>query len=353
MPEGPETPKAQEGLQGSRETLVQPAAPGPSHIDKPMEMEEVKPLVDQTIDLNVTIPANLPEDPADIIILDDDEPSFTDSYPETVSTPIIEMALDHKRSSEDTSPSTSPPKRQATEETVDPALPEASLPKGTMEKDLLLKRYEVFASDYLSVQGVRGNILGLEASNLPSKRQIECSSRFQLRTAAYEMEPPEVIAEHWLDHLRGKGILVECPLDQFTNPADWIPLYTSESLQRYLPAALSAFPTQGVPSLIAVTPPECHVCSDKEFLLCNFHRHECLVRQSFNIEGKHRQLAFCPYCRVINENSDTALSHVRKHLNLQFVCGGCLSRSFLNGLALNRHMRTCPSITAIRDCSKK
>ena len=85
------------------------------------------------------------------------------------------------------------------------------------------------------------------------------------------MEPPEVIAEHWLDHLRSEGVLVECPPDQFTAPADWIPLYTSESLQRYLPTALSAFPNQGVPSLIAVTPPKYHVGSDKEFLLCNFH----------------------------------------------------------------------------------
>ena len=89
MPEGPETPKAQEGLQGGREAPVQPAAPGPSHIDEPMEMEEVKLLVDQMIDLDITILANLPEDPADIVILDDDELSFTDSYPEAISTPII------------------------------------------------------------------------------------------------------------------------------------------------------------------------------------------------------------------------------------------------------------------------
>ena len=178
MPEGPETPKAPEGLQGSREALVQPVAPGPSHIGKPMEMEEVKPLVDQLIDLDITIPANLPEDPTDIVILDDDEPIFTDSYSEAVSTPIIQMASDCKRSLEDTSPSTSPLKRQATEETVDPDLPEASLPKGTTEKDLLLKRYEVFASDYVCMQGVRGSILRLEASNSPLKWQIERSSRF-------------------------------------------------------------------------------------------------------------------------------------------------------------------------------
>ena len=219
-PEGPESPKAQEGLQGGREVLVQPAAPGPSHIDEPMKTEEVKPLVDQMIDLDVTILPNLPEDPADVVILDNDEPSFTDSYPEAVSTPIIETASDRKQSSEDTSPSTSPPKRQATEETVDPALPEASLPKGTTEKDLLLKRYEVFASDYLSVQGVRGSILRLEAGDLPSKRQIERSSHFRLRMAVSETEPPEVIIEHWLDHLRSEGILVECPPDQFTAPVD-------------------------------------------------------------------------------------------------------------------------------------
>ena len=114
MPEGPETPKAQEGLQGGGEALVQPAIPGPLHIDKPMETEEEKPLGALLIDVNATLLTNLPEDPADIIILDDDEPSFTDSYTEAVSTPIIESASDRKRSSEETSPSTSPQKKQAT-----------------------------------------------------------------------------------------------------------------------------------------------------------------------------------------------------------------------------------------------
>ena len=149
------------------------------------------------------------------------------------------------------------------------------------------------------------------------------------------MEPPEVIAEHWLSNLRRDGLLVEYPPDQFTATADWIPLYTREGLQKYLPAA-----------------PEVRVSTDKEFLLCNFHRHGCLMRQSFNLEGRRRQLAFCLYCGVINKNSDTALSHVRKHLDLQFVCGGCFSRSFLNGPALNKHMKACASVTAIQDHSK-
>ena len=230
---------------------------------------------------------------------------------------------------------------------------DVSLPKGTTEKDLLPRRYEVFASDYEWVQRVRGSLLGLESDNSPSRRQIEGSSRFRLRMAASETEPPEVIAEHWLDNLRNDDILVECPPDQFTAPVDCIPLYTSKGLQKYLPAALSAFPSQGVPSLIAVMPPKFHVGSDKELSLCNFHRHGCLIRQSFNIEGKCRQLTFCPYCGVIKENSDMALSHVRKHLDLQFVCGGCFSRSFLNGPALNKHMRTCALVATIRDRSNR
>ena len=352
MPEEPGTPKVQEHLEGDGEAPVQPAIPDPSHIDETMETEEEKPLGILPIDLDATIPTNLPEDLADIIVLDDDDLSFTDSYPVGVSTPIIVSASDHKRLLEETSPSTSPQKKQATEGAVDPPSPPVSLPKGTTEKDLLPRRHKVFSSDYEWVQRVRGKLLRLEANDSPSKSQINHSSHFHLRTAASEMELPEVVVEHWLESLREDGILVECPPDQFTAPDDWIPLYTRAGLQHYLPAALSAFQNQGVPSLIAVAPPDFHVGSDEEFLLSNFHWHVCLVRQSFNIEGRHRQLAFCPYCGVINENSNMALSHVRKHLNLQFVCGGCFSKSFLNGPALHKHMRTCASVAAIRDRSK-
>ena len=171
--------------------------------------------------------------------------------------------------------------------------------------------------------------------------------------AASETDLPEVIMEHWLPILRREGLLVESPPDQFTALADWIPFYTREGLQKYLPAALSAFPSQGVPSLIAIVPPEFRVGLGKEFLLSNFHRHSCLMRQSFNLEGRCRQLSFCLYCGVINKNSDMALSHVRKHLDLQFVCGGFYSCSFLNGPALNKHMKSqCASVTAIQDRAK-
>ena len=188
---------------------------------------------------------------------------------------------------------------------------------------------------------------------MPSRKDIDTSDRFVPQAAASELDLPEVITDHWLPILQEEGLLVECSLDQFTTTVDWVPLYTREGIERYLPAALSSFVSAGAPRLTAIVPLECHVGTDKEFLLSNFHQQGCLMRQSFTIGGRHRQLAFCPYCRVINENSDTALSHVRKHLDLHFICGGCYSKSFLNEPALHKHMRTqCPSMMAIRDQSR-
>ena len=143
-------------------------------------MKEEKPLGMLLIDLNTTILTNLPEDPADINVLDDDDQSFTDSSPVGVSTPIIESASDRKRLSEETSPSTSPQKKQATEGMVGLPSLQVSLLKGMTEKDLLPRRHGVFTSNYEWVQHMRGRLLGLEANDLPSKSQIDHSSHFRL-----------------------------------------------------------------------------------------------------------------------------------------------------------------------------
>ena len=87
---------------------------------------------------------------------------------------------------------------------------------------------------------------------------------------------------------------MEWPLDQFTTLADWIPLYTRDGLQKYLPAVLSAFPSQGTPSLIAVAPPEFRVGTDKEFLLCNFHCHQSSRDSHLTLKGGAGNLLSVP-----------------------------------------------------------
>ena len=146
------------------------------------------------------------------------------------------------------------------------------------------------------------SLLRLEAGTTPSRKDIDTSECFVPRAAASKSDLPEVITDHWLPILWEEGLLVECSLDQFTTMVDWVPLYTREGLERYLPVALSSFVSTGAPQLTAIVPPECRVGTDKEFLLSNCHQHGCLVRQSFTIGGRRRQLAFCPYCGVINEN---------------------------------------------------
>ena len=96
VPKGPESPKTEEGLQGHGGAPAQPAAPGPSHIGGPMETEGEEPLETKTIDLDVTILANLPEDAADVIILDDEVLSLPGDYPEAASTPKIKVASGYK-----------------------------------------------------------------------------------------------------------------------------------------------------------------------------------------------------------------------------------------------------------------
>ena len=354
VPRGPASLKTEEGLWGRSGGPAGPDVPGPSRISGPMETEGNKLYEQEGINLDATLHGFNPEDAAAVIISDDDETSFPADMPQTIPTLKIELAWGQKQPLEDRSPHSSPPKKQATEEKEESPPPhEAILPRGVSEEDILPKRYEIFTSDYNWVQSIRGSLLGLEAGTMPSRRDINNSSRFVPRAAASESDLPEVITKHWLPILRREGLLVECPPDQFTAPANWVPLYTCEGLQKYLPVALSSYPSQGTLSLTAIAPPEFHVGTDKELLLLNFHHHQCLMRQLFNLDGRHRHLTFCPYCEVINKNSDTALSHVRKHLDLQFVCAGCYSKSFLNGPALNKHMRTqCPSVMAIQDRSK-
>ena len=291
------------------------------------------------------------EEVAGIVISEDEEIDLTIDVPQAASMPKSEPALSQKQPLENQSPCPSPPKKRATgvEEKSTPQW-KAALPRGVKKEDILPKRYETFTADNSWVQCVRCSLLGLEAGTMPSREDINTSECFIPRAAASESDLPEVITDYWLPILREEGLLVEYPPDQFTAMADWVPLYTQEGLEKYLPVALFSFASTGPPSLTAVVPPEFCMGTDKEFLLMNLHRHGCLVRQSFSIGGRYRQLAFCPYCGVINENSDTALSHMRKHLNL--LCGGCYSKSFLNEPALHKHMRTqCPSVMAIRDQS--
>ena len=265
VPKEPVPPKMEESLWGRSGAPTGPDAPGLSRIGESasqvhaaeVEAEVSKLYEEGGVNPDQSLPGITLEDAAAIIISDDDEVDFSVDMPQGVSTLKVELAWKQKRPLEDKSPRSSPPKKRAIEEKEESLPPhEATLPRGVLEEDILPKRYEIFISDHEWVQDVRCSLLGLETETTPSRKDIDNSSCFIPRAASSESELPEVITDHWLPILRREGLLVECPPDQFTVQADWVPLYTLEGLQKYLPAALSSFPSEGTPSLTAVVPPE-------------------------------------------------------------------------------------------------
>ena len=225
---------------------------------------------------------------------------------------------------------------------------EQNLPAETMEAVLITTRNELYGKDYPHVQEVRAHLLGLAPDVTPTDAQINASPRFALRPAAVEKDVPDIVTDYWMPYLEENDRLADCPPEEFNATDGWVPLYTPEKLEEHLPAALSAFGSAKPPRLMAVVPLNFPLGIDKEFMLTSFHVRGCLRRASLMVSGKRRQVAFCPYCGVTNDNAETGLNHVWKHLDVMLVCGGCHTKSVCLGQALQKHMKdNCPAILAI------
>ena len=253
-----------------------------------------------------------------------------------------------RKRSREGGPSDAPPtKKQADRDETAPQQ-EQSLPAETMEAVLIATRNELYGKDYPPVQEVQARLLGLDPDVTPTDAQINASPRFALRSAAVERDAPDIVTDHWMPYLEENDRLADCPPEEFNATEGWVPLYTLEKLEEHLPAALSAFGSAKPPRLTAVVPPNFPLGMDKEFMLTSFHLRACLRRTSLMISGKRRQVAFCPYCGVTNDNAETGLNHVRKHLDVMLVCGGCHTKSVCLGQALQKHMKdNCPAVLAI------
>ena len=225
---------------------------------------------------------------------------------------------------------------------------ETNLPAETAEAVLITTRNELYGKDYPQVQEIRARLLSLAPDVTPTDAQINASPQFALRLVAVEKDAPDIVTDYWMPYLEKNNRLADCPPEEFNATDGWVPLYTPEKLEEHLPAALSAFGSAKPPRLMAVVPPNFPLSIDKEFMLTSFHVRGCLRRASLTVSGKRRQVAFCPYCGVTNENAETGLNHVRKHLDVMLVCGGCHTKSVCLGQALQKHMKdNCPAVLAI------
>ena len=253
-----------------------------------------------------------------------------------------------RKRSREGGPSDAPPMKKPADRDETAPQQEQSLPAETMEAVLIATRNELYGKDYPPVQEVRAHLLGLDPDITPTDAQINASPRFALRPAVVERDAPDIVTDHWMPYLEENDRLADCPPEEFKATEGWVPLYTPEKLEEHLPAALSAFGSAKPPRLTAVVPPNFPLGMDKEFMLTSFHLRACLRRASLTVSGKRRQVTFCPYCGITNDNAETGLNHIRKHLEMMLVCGGCHTKSVCLGQALQKHMKdNCPAVLAI------
>ena len=253
-----------------------------------------------------------------------------------------------RKRSREGGPSDAPPTKKPADRDETAPQQEQNLPAETTEAVLITTRNELYGKDYPHVQEVRAHLLGLAPDVTPTDAQINASPRFALRPAAVEKDAPDIVTDYWMPYLEENDQLADCPPEEFNATDSWVPLYTPEKLEEHLPAALSAFGSAKPPCLMAVVPPNFPLGIDKEFMLTSFHIRGCLRRASLMVCGKRRQVAFCPYCGITNDNAETGLNHVRKHLDVMLVCGGCHTKSVCLGQALQKHMKdNCPAVLAI------
>ena len=216
-------------------------------------------------------------------------------------------------------------------------------PTGPSEAALQKARFELFQKDLPVVQEVRAQILELQEGEVITQQVLDSSPAFHLRRAADESRAPTVIGEHWIDHLDAGGHIAKCKPHDFKFEDEWLPLYTRAGITRHVSGLSSLLKTQGDSPLIAVVPPYMLFRLDREYVIHKLHEEDCLSRVTiYYSENLRKQIAFCPYCGVTNENTTTTYSHARKHLGITFLCGGCYTKLYKAPQHLSQHMKTCP-----------
>ena len=220
---------------------------------------------------------------------------------------------------------------------------ETTASTGPSEAALSKARFELYQKDLPEVQEVRAWILDLKQGEEITQQVLDSSPAFHLRWVANETRPPTVIGAHWIDHLDAGGRLAKCKPHDFKFEDEWLPLYTRAGVTRHVSGLSSLLKTQGDSPLIAVIPPDMLFQSGREYVIHKLHEEDCLSRVTIYYgENLQKQIAFCPYCGVMNKNTTTAYSHTRKHLGITFLCGGCYTKLYKAPQHLSQHMKTCP-----------
>ena len=147
---------------------------------------------------------------------------------------------------------------------------------GPSETALHKARFELYKKDLPEVQEVRAWILDLDEGEEVTQNALDSYPTFHLRRVANETRPSTVIGVHWIDHLDSDGRIAKCKPHDFKFEDEWLPLYTRAGVTRHVSGLSSLLKTQGDSPLIAVIPPDMLFQSEREHVIHQLHKADCL-----------------------------------------------------------------------------
>ena len=314
----------------------QPEGGGPElEVSEPKESTPSTPQPSQQVQEQISEASNTDSDKADELTPEEEQP------PRSLKVKLPLRLL--KRSNKATTSSSkdgATPSKVRKESEADES--EATASTGPSEAALQQARFELYEKDLLEVQEVHAQILSLDKGEKVTQEVLDSSPNFRLRWVADETHSPTVIGAHWIDHLDNEGRIAKCKPHNFKFENQWVPLYTRAGVNKQVSGLSSLLNTQGDSPLIAVIPPDMLFQCDREYVIHQLHEANCLSQVTIYYgENQRKQIAFCPYCGVMNENSVTAYSHARKHLGMTFLCGGCYGKLYKVPQHLLHHMKSC------------
>ena len=217
-------------------------------------------------------------------------------------------------------------------------------------------RFVAFSKDHEDAQKIRNELLGLDHLTRLTRKHLDGSIRFiriQVRVSGAKTED---ISPRWEALFLKQGDVLEtCHPHQLDYSGNQQVLYISKALVK-LVAHMQGLWAKGVhrPRFLVV----CHHESTPKDLthkgLGNtlFHRFDAIKRVTITTEARKEQIAFCPYCGVCYRNITTAMSHLRQHLDFEFVCRACLASAHKSIGTLSSHLLHCGARKTVKTTRK-
>ena len=184
---------------------------------------------------------------------------------------------------------------------------------------------------------------------IPTQAQIDQSELFHERPSDKTALVADV-SNAWMPILEERLWLVTEAPDRMKHKDGTTPLYKFKDLMKLVPSAAGAWTAKSAkPALIAVIPPTTMTPLETTIGMEGLHNVAALCKVTIpklsrDPEKKAKQFSFCGYCGVWIENFETDVNHIRHHLHLELLCGGCYEKAFIMNIQMSSHLKKCEAV---------